>query len=55
VAVGTKHFRGDAAPIFIWSVSSGERVSVLKGLSVKVNVIAFSTDEKFVCASGEVR
>lgn len=29
-------------------------MSILKGLTERVNLIAFSTDERFVCACGEV-
>jgi WD40 repeat protein len=52
--VGTRHFRGDAAPVFVWSTATGQRLCVLKGLSIKVNVIQFSTDGRFVCGTGEV-
>ena len=52
--IGTKHFRGDAAPIFVWSTSTGARIAVLKGLSLRVTQLSFSTDDKFVCGTGEV-
>ena len=51
--LGTKHFKGTAAPVFVWQTSSGRRLLVLRGLTVKVNILAFSTDEKFLCGCGE--
>lgn len=51
--VGTKSFKGYAAPIFIWITDSCRRLRVLKGLTQRVNLISFSTDERFVCAGGE--
>ena len=53
--LGTVKFKGKAAPIFVWDAVSGKRLSVLRGLTVRVNVIAFSEDERFLCACGDVR
>jgi cilia- and flagella-associated protein 52 len=52
--LGTKAFKGVAAPVFLWSVEQGRRLTVFKGISVNVNIVAFSTDERFVCGCGEV-
>jgi WD40 repeat protein len=52
--MGTEKYRGRAAPIFIWDPVTGKRLSVLKGLTTRVNAIAFSMDERFVCGCGEV-
>ncbi len=52
--VGTKNFKGFAAPIFLWHASSFRRLAVLRGLSVKVTMLAFSADEMFLCACDEV-
>jgi WD40 repeat protein len=53
--VGTKSFKGYAAPIFVWKCINNvyNRLMVLRGLSVKVNLIAISPDEKFLCGCGE--
>ena len=51
---GTKKFKGLAAPVFVWDVSSGSKLTTLRGLSIKVTQIAFSQDERFICATGEV-
>lgn len=51
--LGTKQFKGSAAPIFVWNTATYQRVKVLRGLTIKVNVIAFSTDERMVSACGE--
>ena len=53
--VGTKSFKGYAAPIFIWQFRNGayQRRLVLKGLSIRVNLIAISPDDKFLCGCGE--
>jgi WD40 repeat protein len=53
--VGTKSFKGYAAPIFVWQMNHNvyHRCLVLRGLSVRVNLIAISPDEKFVCGCGE--
>ena len=51
--IGTKHFKGNAAPVFLWSSSSGRRLMVLRGLTTKVNLLAFSTDERLLCGCGE--
>jgi len=50
---GTVHFRGYAAPIFLWDLTTGERVSVLRGITEGVECLAFSEDEKFLCGSGK--
>lgn len=52
--VGTKNFKGYAAPVFIWHTTSYRRLQVLKGLTVRVNFVKFSPDERFLCAGGEV-
>ena len=52
--VGTKNFKGCAAPIFLWNAASYQRLAVLRGLSVKVSMIAFSADEMFLCGCDEV-
>ena len=53
--VGTKNFKGLAAPIFIWDMSYPQprRVNVLRGITSRVNVIDFSPDERFVIGCGE--
>ncbi len=51
--IGTTNFKGNAAPIFIWRYSDGRRQSLLKGITERVNIIAFSTDERFICACGD--
>jgi len=49
---GTVHFRGYAAPIFLWDLTTGERVSVLRGITESVTALSFSEDEKFLCGCG---
>jgi len=51
--IGTKSFKGFGAPIFIWNAESARRYRLLKGLTNKVNLIEFSTDERFVAGCGE--
>lgn len=41
--VGTKNFKGSAAPVFLWEVDSSKRLLVLRGLTVRVNILSFST------------
>ena len=53
--VGTKNFKGNAAPIFLWHASSCRRLLVLRGLSGSATFSAFSTDERFMCGADEVR
>ena len=43
--MGTKNFKGSAAPVFLWEVASSRRLLVLRGLTVRVNILAFSTGE----------
>ncbi len=50
---GTVRFKGRAAPIFLWDSATGKNLRTLKGLTVKVNTISFSLDERFVCGCGE--
>jgi hypothetical protein len=69
--LGTRSYKGAAAPIFIWNVETGHRLVALRGkviiqltlfkflsfplgLTQKVNLLEFSTDEKFLCGCGEV-
>lgn len=49
--LGTTHFKGNAAPIFLWQTQSRLRLSVLRGLVGRVTNIAFSDDERFVCGT----
>ena len=49
---GTVHFRGYAAPVFLWDLTTGERVSVLRGITEAVECLCFSDDEKFLCGAG---
>mmetsp|Transcript_9578 Transcript_9578/g.14420 ORF Transcript_9578/g.14420 Transcript_9578/m.14420 type:complete len:697 (-) Transcript_9578:178-2268(-) len=51
--LGTRSFKGNAAPIFVWSTATGKRLVALRGLTQRVNIITFSTDEKFLCGCGE--
>lgn len=53
--LGTVKFKGKAAPIFIWDAHTRKRLLVLRGLTIKVNIMAFSIDERYLCACGEVR
>ncbi len=52
--IGTVHFKGYAAPIFLWDVKTQQLLTTLRGLTIRVNAVEFSTDERFVCAVGEV-
>ena len=54
--LGSKSFKGYAAPIFIWKHRGNNqyiRTQVLRGLSLKVNLLSISADEKFLCGCGE--
>lgn len=51
--VGTKYYKGWAAPVFIWQTSTGKRVIILKGLSVRTNLLSISDDERFLCGCDE--
>mmetsp|Transcript_22022 Transcript_22022/g.36892 ORF Transcript_22022/g.36892 Transcript_22022/m.36892 type:complete len:701 (+) Transcript_22022:67-2169(+) len=48
--VGTKSFKGNAAPIFLWDSKTYRRLAVLRGLAGSVSMVSFSPDEMFVCA-----
>jgi WD40 repeat protein len=50
---GSQHVKGFSAPIFVWHLPTGKRISVLKGLTSRVNVVSFSPDEKMLFAAGE--
>lgn len=50
---GTKNYKGNAAPIFLWNAVTHQRLGVLRGLAVGAGIIAFSTDERFLCGCGE--
>ncbi len=50
---GTLKYKGMAAPIFVWDALTGEKLVTLKGLSIKVTAISFSSDERFICGTGE--
>ena len=50
---GTVKYKGRAAPVFLWDSSTGQHLRKLQGLTVRVNCITFSLDERFVCACGE--
>jgi hypothetical protein len=52
--VGTKHHKGNAAPVFLWMTETGQRITVLRGLTEFVSFIAFSEDERFLCGCGGV-
>ena len=51
--IGTNAYKGCAAPIFVWDTSTQRRVTALRGLTVGVNAIEFSTDDRFLCGIGE--
>ena len=46
--VGTKNFKGVAAPVFLWDAQTSKRILVLRGITVRVNILAFSTG-KYIC------
>lgn len=50
--VGTKNHKGTAAPVFLWHTETGSRITVLRGLTEFVSMVAFSPDERFLCGSG---
>jgi WD40 repeat protein len=50
--VGTTHHKGCAAPVFLWHTETGSRITVLRGLTEFVSIVAFSPDERFICGSG---
>lgn len=52
--LGTKNFKGFAAPVFVWDTRTKRKLVVLRGLTQRVNILAFSTDEKLLCGCGEV-
>lgn len=52
--VGTVNYKGNAAPVILWRTDSGDRLGVLRGLSDRANILAFSPDERFLCGCGEV-
>ena len=52
--LGTEKHRGRAAPVFVWDTTTGKRLHALRGLTTRVNAIAFSFDERFLCGCGEV-
>jgi len=54
--VGTRSFKGYAAPIFVWRAAPDgyfRRHLVLRGISYRANLIAISPDERFLCGCGE--
>ncbi len=50
---GTKRFKGYMAPVFIWDIESGNRIMSLRGMTIKANILVFSTDDKFICGCGK--
>jgi len=40
--------------VILWRSDNGQRLGVLRGISDRVNVLAFSPDERFLCGCGEV-
>jgi WD40 repeat protein len=52
--LGTKNFKGNAAPVFLWDIPTGKRLLILRGLTVRVNLLQFSTDDSYICGCGEV-
>jgi len=50
---GTVRIKGRAAPVYIWDSVTGQKLVTMSGLTVRVNAISFSLDERFVCACGE--
>jgi cilia- and flagella-associated protein 52 len=65
--VGTTRYKGNAAPVFVWSTVTGRRMTALRGdidpslsrltipgITQRVNLLQFSTDEKFLCGCGDV-
>ena len=51
--IGTISYKGNAAPIFVWDVATQRRITALRGLTMRVTAIEFSTDERFLCGIGE--
>lgn len=47
------HYKGLAAPIFVWEARTGRRLCSLRGLTVRTNTLAFSPDEAFICGCDE--
>ena len=52
--LGTKHHKGYASPVFIWQVQDCSRLTILRGLTIKANILSFSPDEKFLCGCDDV-
>lgn len=52
--IGTTRYKGSAAPVFVWSTVTGRRLAALRGITQRVNLLQFSTDEKFICGCGDV-
>ena len=50
---GSQHVKGFAAPVFVWHLASGRRVAVLKGLTGRAIIVAFSPDERFVLGTDD--
>ncbi len=50
---GTVKYKGRAAPIYVWDSITGQKLVSLNGLTVRVNAISFSLDERFVCGCSE--
>lgn len=47
--IGTTHHKGYASPVFVWQLQDCSRLSILRGLTIKANILSFSPDEKFLC------
>lgn len=52
--VGSTHHKGYACPVFIWQLNDFSRLAILRGLTIKANLLSFSPDEKFLCGCDDV-
>jgi cilia- and flagella-associated protein 52 len=52
--MGTNKYKGQASPVIVWDGFSGQVLNTLDGLTVRVNHVSFSQDDRFLCGCGEV-
>ena len=51
--LGTIFQKNPEAPIILWDFAKKEPITVLKGMQIRVQKLAFSPDERFLAALGE--
>ena len=51
--LGSSHRKGHHAPVIVWDGNTKRQAFVLHGHTLRVRSLAFSPDERFLCAAGD--